>query len=131
MILMDEGGVKLTATASESQCSRVQMCYRRWYGVVKMLYTDYRGSRIRLSVERLAHILREHPEIADMQQAIRDTLEAPLVVETSRRDPQVYLYYRWYTETSVGDKYLCVVAKVLPADAFVLTAYLTQRIRSY
>ena len=29
----------------------------------------------------------------------------------------------------VGDKYLCVVVKVLPADAFVLTAYLTDKVK--
>jgi hypothetical protein len=39
------------------------------------------------------------------------------------------LYYRYYLRTVVGGKYLCVVVKVLEADAFVLTAYLTDRIK--
>ena len=37
------------------------------------------------------------------------------------------LYCRFYVGTRVGDKYLCVVVKVLGEDAFVLTAYLTDR----
>jgi hypothetical protein len=29
----------------------------------------------------------------------------------------------------VGDNYPCVVVKVLPADAFVITAYLTDKVK--
>jgi len=29
----------------------------------------------------------------------------------------------------VGDKFPCVVVKVLPADAFVLTAYVTDKVK--
>ena len=34
-----------------------------------------------------------------------------------------------YVGTRVGDKYLCVVVKVVGDDAFVLTAYLTDTIK--
>ena len=44
-------------------------------------------------------------------------------------DPQARLYYRFYFRTIVGSKYLCVVVKMLDDDAFVLTAYLTDRIK--
>ena len=44
-------------------------------------------------------------------------------------DPQAHLYYRFYFRTIVGGKFLCVVVKTLDADAFVLTAYLTDRIK--
>jgi hypothetical protein len=40
----------------------------------------------------------------------------------SLSDPQARLYYRYYAGTRVGDKYLCVVVKVVGTDAFVLTA---------
>ena len=34
-----------------------------------------------------------------------------------------------YVGTMVGDKYLCVVVMVQSADAFVLTAYLTDKVK--
>lgn len=89
---------------------------------------DFQGLAIRLTDERLAHIL-EHPEMVGMQSAIEQTLVHPERVVESIADPQAHLYYRYYVGTRVGDKYLCVVVKVGEADAFVLTAYLTDRIR--
>jgi hypothetical protein len=38
------------------------------------------------------------------------------------------LYYRWYTETEKGGKWVCVVVKFLENDAFISTAYLARRI---
>lgn len=54
---------------------------------------DYQGRDIRLTDERLAHIIG-HP---------------------------------FFFGTRVGDKWLCVVVKYKTEDAFVLTAYLTDR----
>jgi hypothetical protein len=89
---------------------------------------DHEGLAIRLTDERLAHIL-EHPEMAGMEQAIEATLRSPERVVSSLSDPQARLYYRFYFGTRVGDRYLCVVVKVAGDDAFVLTAYLTDRIK--
>src|ERR687896_431999 len=94
-----------------------------------MLISDFQGNPIRLPDERVSHILRRHRNISGMEWAIPQTLQAPDTVRTSRADPQVRYHYRWYTGTVEGDKYLCVVVKLLPGDAFVLTAYLTSRIR--
>ena len=44
-------------------------------------------------------------------------------------DSEARLYYRFYVGTRVGDKYLCVVVKVQSADAFVVTAYLTDKVK--
>ena len=90
------------------------------------LLTDYGGLSIRLTDERLAHIL-EHPEMADLEAGIVETLARPAVVIQSSSDPDARLYYRFYLGTRVGDKFLCVVVKIGPADAFVLTAYLTDQ----
>jgi len=87
------------------------------------VYADYRGKRIRLTEERLAHIL-EHPEMKDMEPQIAETLLHPERVLESLSDPQARLYYRMYAATRVGDKHLCVVVKITDNDAFVLTAYL-------
>jgi hypothetical protein len=85
---------------------------------------DYAGRPVRLTDERLAHIL-EHPELANLEGALGETLEHPTLVVQSRSDPSAALSYRFYLGTRVGDKWLCVVVKYAPEDAFVLTAYLT------
>lgn len=64
-----------------------------------------------------------------MGKAIEETLAAPEVVIRSQVDPRAHLYHRFYFGTRVGDKYLCVVVKIQGDDAFVLTAYLTDKIR--
>jgi hypothetical protein len=89
---------------------------------------DYQGLFLPLTDERLAHIL-EHPEMVGLEGAIEATLVHPETVVESLSDPQARLYYRFYVGTRVGDKYLCVVVKVLAEDAFVLTAHLTDRMK--
>lgn len=89
---------------------------------------DYQGLAIRLTDERMAHIL-EHPELAGMESAIEETLREPERVVESSSDPTAHLYYRFYFRTFVGGKYLCVVVKRAAADPFVITAYLTDRIK--
>ena len=89
---------------------------------------DFQGLEIRLTDERLGHIL-EHPEMVGMETAIEETLLQPTAVVQSLSDPEAHLYYRYYVGTMVGDKFLCVVVKVSADDAFVLTAYLTDRVK--
>lgn len=92
------------------------------------LLRDYQGLAIRLTDERLGHIL-DHPEMAGMERAIEETLQYPQAVIQSLSDEQARLYYRLYVGTMVGDKYLCVVVKVHAAGAFVITAYLTDKVK--
>jgi hypothetical protein len=87
---------------------------------------DFQGRAIRLTDERRQHIL-EHPEMATMEEALRQTLAEPEIVRRSKSDFTVALYYCYYTATIVGDKWLCVVVKFLLNDAFVLTAYFTDK----
>ena len=89
---------------------------------------DFQGRAIRLTDERLKHIL-DHPEMREMAAAIKQTLTAPEKVIQSLSDADAELYYRFYFGTRVGNKYLCVVVKISREDAFVLTAYLTDTIK--
>lgn len=89
---------------------------------------DYEGRSIRLTDERLNHI-HEHPEMAGLDAAIEETLVEPQQVVQSFSDAQARLYYRFYVGTRVGDKYLCIVVKFADDDAFVLTAYLTDKVK--
>ena len=87
---------------------------------------DHQGRAVRLTDERLAHIL-EHPEMADLESAVVETLEHPSLVVQSRSDSFAELSYRYFLGTRVGDKWLCVVVKYSADDAFVMTAYLTDQ----
>ncbi len=83
---------------------------------------------MRLMEERLRHIL-EHPEMADLEEALAETLRDPQFVIQSRADPAAELSYRYYLGTKVGDKWLCVVVRYGVNDAFVVTAYLTDQMK--
>ena len=92
------------------------------------IFRDYKGKNVRLTEERWKHIL-EHPEMKGMAQYIKETLLEPQRVVQSVSDKDASLYYRFYIGTKVGNKYLCVVVKMIKQDAFVLTAYLTDSIK--
>jgi hypothetical protein len=114
-------------------CFRKGICPRaisrqgfpRRRGGMKML-TDCFGQLVRLTDERLAHIL-EHPEMKAMEREIEQTLQAPQLVRCSRSDETVRLFYEFYVQTIVDGKWLCVVVKYAENDAFVITAYLTDK----
>jgi hypothetical protein len=62
---------------------------------------DCFGFAVRLTVERMAHIL-EHPEMNQMRAEIEQVLAAPQIVHRSRSDQHVRLFYAFYPETIVG-----------------------------
>jgi len=92
------------------------------------VFTDCFGQSVRLTDERRAHIL-DHPEMRHLEPQIASVIEEPEFVRRSRSDPTVRLSYRYYAKTFFGGKWLCVVVKYAYADAFVVTAYLTDRLK--
>ena len=87
---------------------------------------DCFGHSVRLTDERLAHIL-DHAEMKGMDAEIERVLREPLFVRRSQSDEAVRLFYEFYARTIVGGKWLCVVVKYAENDAFVVTAYLTDK----
>ena len=87
---------------------------------------DYQNRQVRLTEERLAHILI-HPEMDGMEAQIADTLKKTQLVRRSRSDDSAELFYRFYTQMVIGDKWLCIVVKYLRDDAFIVTAYFTDK----
>lgn len=67
--------------------------------------------------------------MAGLESGIASAVADPEVVVQSLADPDARLYYRMQPATRVGDKYLCVVVKWADADAFVVTAYLTDAVK--
>ena len=90
---------------------------------------DCFGNSVRLTDERIAHIL-EHPEMSNMGDAIERVLLEPQIVKRSRSDIAVRLFYDFYLQTIVGGKWLCVVVKYEQTDAFIVTAYLTNKTKA-
>jgi hypothetical protein len=93
-----------------------------------VVLTDYEGRSVRLTDERWRHV-EEHPEMRGLQQALAETLLEPEIVVESASDPEATLHYRFYRHTVVGGKHLCVVVKNRGDDAYVVTAYLTDRVK--
>ena len=87
------------------------------------------GGIVRLTNERVAKILRDHEEMAGNMNAIPGALASPDALTGSRPDPDVSLYYKLRDDTGYGTKYVCVVVCESNDDRFVLTAYLTGRVR--
>ena len=92
-------------------------------------YTDEHGNEVRLTDERLRHILRRHPEMAFQLHRFAETLASPDAVSPSRSSPAIHLYYRLYPDLRGRNRYICLVVKRETDHSFILTAYLDRRIK--
>ena len=92
-------------------------------------FTDEHGGEVRLTDERLRHILRRHPEMAFQVHRFADTVADPDAVRASRSREDVQLYYRLYPDLRGRNRYLCVVVKRERGYSFILTAYLDRKIK--
>ena len=63
----------------------------------------------------------------EMGKEIGRVLREPQLVRRSRSDAAVRLFFEFYAQTMVGGKWLCVVVEYAENDAFVVTAYLTDK----
>ena len=90
---------------------------------------DFYHRHIDLTGERQRHIENDHPEMAGQIEKIKQTLLEPEQIVRSRIDPEVELFYRYYDNTPVSEKYLCVVLKTLIDRRFIITAYFTDTVK--
>jgi hypothetical protein len=84
------------------------------------------NKKIRLTKERWKHIIFKHPEVKKHIERVKSTLTQPDRVRKSRYDSKVWLYYKFYKRLR---KYLTVVIKILNDEGFVITAYITDKIK--
>lgn len=71
----------------------------------------------------------KHPEsfkqiATKAAEMVMETLSKPEVVVREKLDPCVYLYYRRFEEY-----FICVVAKHLNGDGYIITSYKTDRVK--
>lgn len=88
----------------------------------------YDNKRIRLTDVQQLHMLFFHPEVEGEQEKMRDVLKNPeIVIEGATEDTRIC--YEFYPSTPVASKYLAVVIKVLDGEGFIITSYLTEKVR--
>ena len=92
------------------------------------MIADVFNRKIRITKERMKHIIRR-PEMKNQRKKIEETLKDPDAIVESKYDKTVLLYHKLYPKTPVTRKYLLVAVKILDRDAFVLTAFFTDKIK--
>ncbi len=92
-----------------------------------MKFCDFERKVIELPPERWKHITTEHPEVKKLKNKIKEVLRKPDIVKGSKRDKNVWLYYK-FSQEIFGGKYLLVVVKK-GDKSFILTFYITDRIK--
>ena len=89
-----------------------------------ILIRSIENNAIRLTQERLEHILLGHPEMEGQTDKIVDTVQQPDFIQQG--DQGTKLAIRLFSKTPLSQKYLVVVYRELP-DGFVITAYFTSK----
>lgn len=88
--------------------------------------TSSLGKRIRVTKDYWVRIIQtKHRIMAGKEEIIKETLKSPEEIRISRKYPSVYLYYR-----KIKEYYNCVVVKHLNGEGFIITTYITDRIKA-
>lgn len=87
------------------------------------IFRDKFGRQIRLTDERLQHLMIDHPELLHPVDKIEETLMFPSIVIKSVDDPYVWLYYRPYKIFGRQKSFLLVIIKISNAEGFIITAF--------
>ncbi len=66
----------------------------------------------------------KHPSIKGKEKEAQKTLSSPDTVRVSNSDKKVFLYYKKYRKN-----YLCVVARHENGNGFIITVYITNKIK--
>ncbi len=82
------------------------------------------GFAVRTTTAYWDLVQRKHPEIQGRLADVERCLIDPEQIRRSKQDPSVYLFYR-----SAAPYHLCVVAKRLDGEGFVVTCYVTDAIK--
>ena len=66
----------------------------------------------------------KHPIMSGREMDVQKALENPGEVRRSRKDPNVYLFYR----AERPERWICAVAKRIDEKGFLVTAYVTEAV---
>ena len=79
---------------------------------------------VRMTREYWTLILHKHPEVTGKEDEVQRCLQEPEQVRRSKQDQAVYLFYR-----ALPPYHLAVVARRLDGDGFIITSYLTDKVK--
>ena len=82
------------------------------------------GIPIRLTDERWVHITEEHCELAGLRIEVLETIENPIKIFEGHHEELIVV-----SELTKG-KFLAVVYREFQRDGFIITAFITKRIKS-
>jgi len=83
------------------------------------------GKRIRVTKGYWNRIVEtKHAIMKGKEEIIKESLKNPDELRTSRKDPKVVLHYK-----KIDKKYCCAVVKHLNGEGFIITTYMTDRIK--
>jgi hypothetical protein len=86
---------------------------------------SYLNKRIRITKAHWGLITKiKHPEIEHREVEVKSCLAHPVEIRQSLEAEGIYLYYQ-----REGKYYLCVVVRHLNDDGFIITAYITNKIK--
>ena len=87
--------------------------------------TSSLGKRIRVTKGYWNKIVEtKHRIMKGKEDIVKTTLKRPEQVRRSTKDLNVYLYYK-----RINGDYSCVVTRHLNGDGFIITTYITDRIK--
>ena len=89
---------------------------------------DLFGRKIVLTLKQYLHIIRRE-EMKGQEEKIKQTLKDPDEIRRSVKDKNVLLFYKYFLNTPVSEKYLVVVVKVLNNRGNIITSYFSDRIK--
>lgn len=91
--------------------------------------TDKTGRKIRLTKKQWSHITRKHPQIANYQEEIINTLKNPLKITDYGFDDKVRYYYKYLKHKTSPEKYLLVIVKYLNGTGFIISSFFEKYIK--
>lgn len=66
----------------------------------------------------------KHPNMLGREEDVKLTLQQPDEIRQSKQNKKVFLYYR-----KQGDNHICVIIWVMNSHGFVITTYVTDKIK--
>jgi len=88
---------------------------------------DKSGRKIRLTKTQWAHMIKNHGEIVNYLEEIKETLVHPLKI-IIQQSGELRRYYSYQKNRKHPEKYLRVLVKYLNGDGFVITSHFVRNL---
>ena len=88
---------------------------------------DKSGRKIRLTKKQWRHLAKKHPYMEKYLDEIKETLQFPDKI-INRLFNKGY-YYKGYKYLKQPNRFVLVVVKYLNGNGFIITSYLTEKIK--